>query len=393
MEARLRRYARAVQQEILLQTYDDGGDYEASSGYHVLVSQMFLHSYFVQRAREVQIDSRFERRLTAMFEWLATLADHQGTVPQLGDCDDGRVELMLDDIRQAALPVEQRNSLKLASYLGLGSHIFTKALGGEGSDCVWFGAPSVNICTSERLRVEVLSESGLAVARNGEAEVIFAAMPNGIYGRASHTHCDKLGFVLRLAGAEVFCDSGTACYTRDAQRRNRYRSTAAHNSVVVDDQEQNNIDHDQDALFRCGNEAAVTPIVVRDQGDVIVLSSSHSGYERFGVRCDRTMRLQKDRLLIEDQILGSGSHKLDLFFHLGPEWNASATEADGETVGCAIGGRRPLALNCKAAGTLCLEIENSEISRTYGSHIPAARIHIGTAAQLPARLLTCIEWN
>ena len=118
MDERFHRYARAVQQEILLQTYADGGDYEASTGYHVLVSQMFLHSYLVQRARGMAIDPRFEQRLTSMFEWLAALADDQGTVPQLGDCDDGRVELMLDDIRQAALPVEQRNSLKIASYLG-----------------------------------------------------------------------------------------------------------------------------------------------------------------------------------------------------------------------------------------------------------------------------------
>jgi hypothetical protein len=393
MEERFHRYANAVQQEILLQTYADGGDYEASTGYHVLVSQMFLHSYLVQRARGMAIGPRFEQRLISMFDWLATLADDQGTLPQFGDCDDGRVELLLDDIRQTSLLVEQRNSLKIGSYLGLASCLFNKPFGGDGSDAIWFGAPSMSAANRERRRVEVLGESGLAIARCGEAEVIFSAMPNGIKGRGSHTHCDKLSFVLRVDGAEVFCDSGTACYTRDAERRNRYRSTSAHNTVTVDELEQNTIDHDTKQLFRCGNEAAVTPIIVSDDDKVIVLSASHSGYERFGLRCHRKLRLRKGSLVIEDQIQGSGMHELDLFFHLGPGWDASVSETSGEVVACEIYGTRSLALSCKGSEALHLAVDSSEISRAYGSSFPAKRIHISTAGQLPVNLTTCIEWN
>ena len=62
------------------------------------------------------------------------------------------------------------------------------------------------------------------------------------------------------------------CYTRDAERRNRYRSTSAHNVLAIDGLEQNTISQDKNDLFRCGNEAAVTPIVVHDGGEAIVLS-------------------------------------------------------------------------------------------------------------------------
>lgn len=394
MDARFRHYAHAVQEEILLQNYGDGGDYEASTGYHVLVSQMFLHSYLVQKARGMAIDERFEKRLTSMFEWLAGLAAANGVVPQIGDCDDGRIELTLDDILQAAQPAEQRNSLRLANYLGLGSHILNKSFGGDGSDAVWFGAQSLSVPIRERLRVEVFSDSGLAVARSGEAELIFSAMPNGINGRGSHTHCDKLSFVLRLDGAEVFCDSGTACYTRDAQRRNWYRSTAAHNTITVDAQEQNVISHDNDDLFCCGNEAAMTPIVVREEGDSIAFSASHSGYGRLGVRCSRTVLLKAGQLVIEDEVQGSGSHRIDLFFQLGPEhYVATTVEKQGKTVACAIGGSRPLTLNCEAPQIMLLEVRKGEISRAYGSCLPTTRIHIGTTAQLPTTLVTHIEWN
>src|SRR6202012_1643085 len=41
----LKRYARRMQREVLLQTYADGGEREASTGYHLFVTQMALHSY------------------------------------------------------------------------------------------------------------------------------------------------------------------------------------------------------------------------------------------------------------------------------------------------------------------------------------------------------------
>ena len=143
-------------------------------------------------------------------------------------------------------------------------------------------------------------------------------MPNGINGRGSHTHSDKLSFLLRLSDTELFCDSGTRCYTRDARLRNRYRSAASHNTVAVDYQEHNSISQDRDALFQCGNEAAVTPIEVYGKDGAIVFSASHSGYSRFGVQCSRTLHLRKNRLTITDEVTGSGNHDVALFFRSRP---------------------------------------------------------------------------
>ena len=39
-------------------------------------------------------------------------------------------------------------------------------------------------------------------------------MPNGCRGKGSHTHNDKLSFILRVNGEELFGDSGTGVYTR-----------------------------------------------------------------------------------------------------------------------------------------------------------------------------------
>jgi hypothetical protein len=119
MRRRLERNARAVQREILLQTYADGGDAEASTGYHVLVAQMFLHSLVVQRRVGVAITPEFETRLRLMFEWIDSLADDAWKLPHLGDCDNGRVELLFDDIEQTTLPAGERHSLCVGSLMGL----------------------------------------------------------------------------------------------------------------------------------------------------------------------------------------------------------------------------------------------------------------------------------
>ncbi len=88
---------------------------------------------------------------------------------------------------------------------------------------------------------------------------------------------------------EVFCDSGSRCYTRSAERRNLDRSTRAHNTLMVDEAEQNILGTDPSSLFQCGNEAVVSRITI-SEGDE-QLRASHQGYSRFGVEHQRTVRL------------------------------------------------------------------------------------------------------
>ena len=59
----------------------------------------------------MRIAPAFEGRLKQMFEWIASLADDAWKLPHLGDCDNGRVELLSDDIAQAMLPVPERLTL------------------------------------------------------------------------------------------------------------------------------------------------------------------------------------------------------------------------------------------------------------------------------------------
>jgi Heparinase II/III-like protein/Heparinase II/III N-terminus len=391
VRCRAEKYAQAVQREILLQTYADGGDREASTGYHVLVAQMGLHSLLVQQRCGISIGQEFEARLRRMFAWITALADEGRQLPHLGDCDNGRVELLQEDISQAMQPARKRHSLRIGSLCGLASHLLHPPLGGAREDAVWFG------CTTEEAPrergekpVTLLLESGIAVLQAREASVVFTAMPNGLQGRGSHTHCDKLSVVFRLGQHEVFCDSGSRWYTRSAERRNLDRSTRAHNTLFIDEAEQNMLDTDPDMLFQCGNEAAVSPIAELGGNAV---RASHWGYSRFGIEHRRTVQLSEGSMVLIDEVVGGGTRSLDLRFVLGPEWSASSEMMTGETVTCAVGGPRRLSLVCEAQSELRLSVLPVEISREYGSGLPASCIRIHTKSSLPARLQTQVRWD
>ena len=55
----------------------------------------------------------------------------------------------------------------------------------------------------------------------------------------THTHNDCLSFELSLNGDDVIVDPGTYLYTSSKVDRDAFRSTSKHNTIVVDDEEQN----------------------------------------------------------------------------------------------------------------------------------------------------------
>jgi hypothetical protein len=200
-------------------------------------------------------------------------------------------------------------------------------------------------------------------------------MPNGLRGQGSHTHCDKLSIVFRLGLEEVFCDSGSRCYTRSAELRNLDRSTRAHNTLMVDGAEQNIVPTDPELLFWCGNEAVVSPIGLSEGGEMAV-RAWHHGYSRISI-----------------ELSGVGKHLLELRYILGPEWRVSSEMMTGETVGCAIEGPRRLSLHCKSESPLAMVILPAQISREYGAELPASCIRIQTTAWLPAKVQTRVQWD
>ncbi|MGO9275600.1 MAG: alginate lyase family protein [Terriglobia bacterium] len=396
-ETRRELYRSRVEQEILHQVYEDGGDYEASLGYHVLVTQLFTTAMLVMRAEGVSPDPAFTSRLHRMYELMATASDEMGRLPHVGDCDDGRVELLMDDLEQMSMPPQCRHSLVIGGLLGIGRALFAQPWLGRHDDALWYGLPDPLEGSSPEPRqvgITVFRQSGIAVARRRDAEVLFFAMPNGIHGKGSHTHNDKLSVVLRVAGAELFCESGTGCYTRDVHLRNEFRSTKAHNTVMVKDREQNTIPMGKGSAFSCGNEARVSPLAWETNNGSWGLRASHSGYRRIGVTHSRTLLWNDGSYItIEDEFAGAGGCTIEAHYHLDPSWKVVGIECSNGSARCLLQGIKTVEVRFEGQEGLAVESVPVKISRLYGVLLPAERICVRMGGTLPFALRSIVRWE
>ena len=403
MAARRCKYRQRIEAEMARQVYEDGGDYEASTGYQVLVTQLFSTALLLMRSeRSAPPAAPFVERLRMMFQFLNAVASASGQLPQVGDCDDGRTELLVDDLQQMIhCPVAERNSLRVSRLLGLGQRLFGVGAGAD-DDAAWYGftdpagipyfQPQINPGSSGPIKV--LPKSGTGVLKHGSAELLFFAIPNGIFGKGSHTHNDKLSFVLRVGGQEVLSDPGTGCYTRDIAIRNRFRSTAAHNTLLIDGTEQNRIHSGPGGLFLLGNEAAVSQIQEGGEAQGYFLRAAHTGYASLGVVHTRTIRVVdgEKAFVIEDELGGDGVHAFELNFQLAPNRSAEVAMAENGIL-CRILGDGQIQLAVAGPARLQGAVQPSLISTTYGTMFPAMKVRICGRAAVPARITTRISWT
>jgi Heparinase II/III-like protein/Heparinase II/III N-terminus len=402
MEERRRDYRQRIETEMARQVYEDGGNYEASTGYHVLVTQLFTAAFLLMRAEQPFPPApAFLERLRRMFRFLSTLASESGELPQVGDCDDGRIELLSDDLQQMLLlPPADRNSLEVSSLLGIGQRLFGEGKG-PGDDAAWHGlvnsGKALDSPKSVPLRasgpVLALPKSGIGIIRHGRAQLLFFAMPNGISGKGSHTHNDKLSFVLRIDGREVISDSGTGCYTRDTAIRNFFRRTAAHNTVMIDGTEQNHIAPGLSGLFVLGNEATVSPIQAGGDAQGWFLRASHYGYRSLGVMHTRTVRLVagEQTFVIEDAFQGQGRHDFEFNLQLASHRSVEVKEAEGGAA-CRILGDSEVQVLVSGPADLHAAVRKSAVSRAYGETVPAMKVSFWGRTEVPARIITTISW-
>jgi len=293
-------------------------------------------------------------------------------------------------------PLEERDSLRVSSLLGVGAALF----GGHSDaleDAKWYGlnpAAGSSPTSKQASRpngMKVFPQSGIAIARCDDLDVLFFAMPNSIAGKGSHTHNDKLSLVVRIAGDEVLCDSGTSCYTRDAAERNRFRSTAAHNTLLVDDCEQNRISPENNALFSLANDARASVIQSEQNDGGLVLSAAHSGYRSMGITHTRTVTLADGSLItVEDRVTGAGTRRIEMNWQLRPHSTVVAIkEVEGRTV-CRVEG--PHAFTMTFSGPVALQVtsQQSAVSRTFGSTVPSQRIRVRAECAIPVKFITSI---
>jgi len=204
----------------------------------------------------------------------------------------------------------------------------------------------------------------------------------GQNGNGGHSHNDACSFELSYGGRPFVVDCGTYVYTSDAAARNEFRSTRAHNAVIVADSEINPLT--SQGLFTLRQVARPKLEEWQDAAHSLRLVVSHDGYRRLDppVVHRRTFELEHstDRLSIGDELLGSGRQEATALLHLAT--GVAVHRLDDDRYTLRSGDEEILLVFSDA---ITIEVSEGWVSDRYGKRARAPMISASVAGELPLR--------
>jgi hypothetical protein len=331
-------------------------------------------------------------KLEAMCDYVLHYVNPNGLCPLVRDADDGRLYwLNSDNFR------DHRHLLALGGVYFERSDMVARS-GTRWEDVVWLlGLPGISKAhhlqgAHAKLASRAFPDSGFYVMRDADESHIFITCADiGMGGlQGGHSHNDCLSFELFFGGHTFITDCGSFTYSGNPQERNRFRSTACHNTARIDAAEINRFD--PDALFTLENDAKPKILQWLTRPECDFLSAAHFGYMRLAEPVVHRRDFLLDRvskiLLISDNFEGEGTHLLEIFFHFSPDVHIEET----------IGGRfrvstsdSAISLQFLGSESWSFKLQQGWVSEGYGRRMSSHRLVACLRQKVPVKLTTAIR--
>jgi hypothetical protein len=359
-------------QEMERQIAADGGHVELSPHYHRYSTDFYLLALSVARRSADPAAPRLEEAARRQADYLRTIADSNGRLPQIGDDDGGQ---LFPICRRP--PADCRDSLAVAATL-LNDSVLR--VGPPPEEAFWLCGPAAARPSEEQRHVpsRALPASGYYVSRTTDGDhLVFDAGAHG-YLNGGHAHSDALAVTLTLGGRPLLIDPGTATYTVDQEMRDRFRSTAMHNTVVLDGRPQSR----SRGPFHWETMASARGSVWRSGEGCDYVEGTHDAYSPL-VHTRSVLALHGLGWLIVDHVLGETAADAEASWHLAPGW--LAVRGTERTIQLAAGGTRSA-----LASTAPVHILEDECSPVYGVVEPSITLRSLATGPLPLSFATFI---
>lgn len=351
--------APRITSEIEPQYCADGVNFEKSVAYHRLVTELFLLSVIALEKSGRAVPSAARERLKKACDYTLAYTRPDGQAPNWGDNDSARV-----------LGFEPRPLRDHGALLALAAAYFEEPafktpeasaaipwLLGEEGVRRWNALPG-----SEKQPQSRWFEAGGMAVSQYKGHFLFADFGEvGQKGLGGHGHNDIFSFELSLCGVPIVVDAGSPVYTGDLAVMARFRGTASHNVLRVDEQEIATLL----GTWRISNEAQPHDVNYESNDERDVIRGEHRGYARLDdpVTHQRTLTFYKNagRLHCADVLRCAGAHRVEQFLHFAPGLEPNLREN---------------ALEISATGDLCAvvtwppgaraRLEAAQVSENYG---------------------------
>jgi uncharacterized heparinase superfamily protein len=285
----LRRGNDILLREIPEQILPDGGHFELSPMYHSIILEDLLDLVNLTQVfpiSELRWTDGLQPILARMQRWLRAMTHPDGQIAFFNDAAFG-------------IAADPDALDRYARQLG---------------------APGAPDLAGES--VVHLADSGYVRLQRGASVLLLDVAPVGPDYQPGHAHADTLSFEWSLGRQRVIVNSGTSCYGVGPERL-RQRSTSAHSTVEVDQQDSSEVW----SGFRVGRRARPGPVEIEETSRELRVAGSHDGYQRLPgrVRHQRQWTLTFDRLHVGDTLNGEFRRAVARF-PLHPEVSPSAPD-------------------------------------------------------------------
>jgi len=267
-------YAKAkkiLTEELEEQILQDGAHFELSPMYHQLMLFRVLDCINLlqnNQWKEHDLLGLLTEKAEIMLGWLHTMTFKNGAIP------------LLNDSANKIAPTTK----ELTAY-------------------------ALKLNSEFRIQNSELSDSGYRKVTNDHYEMVMDVGNIGPDYIPGHAHSDTFSFELYIDRQPVIVDTGLSTYEAN-DRRQWERSTKAHNTVVVDGDEQSQVW----GGFRVAKRAKI--IGLEESQNCI--EATHDGYRSRGVWHTRRFKMERNRIVINDYIKSEGEHICKAYLHFYP---------------------------------------------------------------------------
>lgn len=349
------RYAlKHYRQEVLIETMPSGVNFERSVSYHRLMAELMVYPYAMLIRSGYTFDIKIIERLTSALSYINNYTKDNGLSPLVADNDDGRLlPFVYRDFRKHGyLTVKDSSEMRIA-FLGLGESNWLEV--DEKSSCLY-------------------QDANVAVLRAGSSYLFTSCCHRWRYDKNTggfvgvHLHNDLLSFVYSVGGNDIVVDPGAYVYTPDIVKRNEFRSTAKHNTIMVDGEEQNILS--PTSAFSLKYNTNAKPLAFCSEKDAEHCEGEYATISgRFTHH--RSFDLTEGSLSIHDVLTKAGAdHTERLFFHLAEGCGVSEKEGAVEI----SSGNVALRLSFEAEKGIEMKVVDDTVSPSYGVLKPSKTV-------------------
>lgn len=333
--------------ELEKQVFDEGADYEGSTQYHRLVTELYYHVYLMSTHLGYTLSGSVVKKIQNMITFIMWCTPQNGRLIVLGDHDSGKV-LYYGAIKNLQKCAQISSSEIVKSYPLFG----------------------LAIVKTEHMHVSL------------KDHVYNARQPSG------HIHNDALSFTLDFFGHEIFVDPGSYVYTPSGYWRNHFRSAFVHNTFFLEGLEP--VALDERLFFLDVPESSGSCLVTQKQ-EAFILEAYHDLYKRYGLRAHRKLTINPEALQVTVQDWWERSGNLKLDSDVRWLWNytmAPECRVDFDShYGQIIKNNQTLSFTSSCS----LKLINGFVSRGYGSKEETKQIRMAQKLAVDTVVTTVIQ--